>query len=264
MIESIAIGAFDGVHIAHQKLIEQVDGVVIIERGNGVLTKGYLRTKYIDNPCFFYNFETIQSLTAKEFIDKLKTDFPELKKIVVGYDFHFGRDKEGDANLLKNLFDGEVDIVDEIKVDDVAVHSRTIKEALKSGDTRLANKLLGREYTIEGEVVRGQGLGAKEIVPTLNLQATNFLLPKEGVYATKTKILSRWYISVSFIGHRLSTDGSFAIESHIIDEDIIGNVDKVEIRFVGFLRDNKIFDSLSALKSQINIDILQAKAIHER
>lgn len=264
MITSIAIGAFDGVHLAHKVLIDSVDAVVIIERNSAVLTPGYIRTRYIDKPSFFYHLDKIQELSAEAFVSKLKEDFPNLAKIVVGYDFHFGKNKGGDTKLLEKLFDGEVRVVNAIKLDSIAIHSRIIKDALHCGDITNANKLLGRGYEVTGEVITGQGLGAKELVPTLNLAVNDFLLLKEGVYITKTKIDNIWYNSVSFIGHRESTDGRFAIETHVLDRHIEALKGNVSISFVEFLRENKKFFSLDELKAQIEQDIKEAQEYYER
>ena len=152
-IKSITIGSFDGIHLGHQVLIDQVEAVVVIERNGGYLTSGYRRSDYFKKPCFFYHFEKIYQLSAKAFVEKLCIDFPKLETIVVGYDFEFGHKKEGNTELLRELFDGEVVVVDEVKVDNISVHSRTIKSYLKEGNLVLANRLLGRSFRVEGEVV---------------------------------------------------------------------------------------------------------------
>lgn len=258
-INSIAIGSFDGVHKAHRVLIDQVEAVVIIERNRGSMTAGYRRSLYIKKPCFFYHFENINLLSAKEFVCKLKEDFPKLKKIVVGYDFAFGYKKEGDSKLLKELFDGEVVVIDEVKVRDISIHTRTIKEYLSQGEIEIARELLGRYFTISGEIIAGQGLGKKELVPTLNLKVYDYSLPKNGVYLSKTKIDKVWFNSVTFLGHRVTTDGSFAIESYILDRDIGIVTGFVEIAFIKFIRENRKFDSLVQLKEQIENDIEEAR-----
>ena len=152
-IKSIAIGSFDGLHIAHQTLIEQVEAIVIIERNGGYLTPGYKRSYYTSKVCCFYHFDKIKSLSAEAFVAKLKNDFPALEKIVVGYDFAFGKGKMGDASHLKMLFHGEVSIVKEVSYKNIPVHSRTIKTFLKEGNIEMANALLGRDYQIEGTVM---------------------------------------------------------------------------------------------------------------
>jgi len=258
-IKSIAIGSFDGIHIAHQALINKADALVIIERNGGYLTPGYKRSNFTSKVCCFYHFDVIKGLTPEGFVKKLKTDFPLLETIVVGYDFVFGKDRAGNTEVLQALFDGKVEVVEEVSIEGISVHSRTIKQYLKEGNVKMANKLLGREYSIDGEVISGQGLGKKELVPTLNLHIKEYQLPLEGVYATRTKIVNKWLDSVSFLGHRVTTDASFAIETHILDKDVGIVRGKVELNFVGFVRANQKFESLEELKIQIEKDIESAK-----
>ncbi len=258
-IKSIAIGSFDGLHIAHKTLINEVDAIVIIERNGGYLTPGYKRSLHTSKICCFYHFDKVESLTPEAFVNKLKVDFPSLEKIVVGYDFHFGKGKAGNTEMLQALFDREVIVIDEVSIEGIPVHSRTIKAYLREGKIEMANKLLGRKYCIEGEVVTGQGLGKKELVPTLNLHVEHYQLPLEGVYATRTKIGEEWLSSVSFLGHRITTDGSYAVESHILDKDIGEVCGAVVLEFVAFIRGNQKFDGLDMLKKQIQDDINVAK-----
>lgn len=260
-IKSIAIGSFDGIHLGHKVLINQVEAVVIIERNGGYLTPGYKRSWYMKQFCFFYHFDHIRALSASAFLAKLKKDFPKLEKIVVGYDFGFGYKKEGNTQMLKELFEGEVIVVDEVQSEGISVHSRFIKEEVMAGNIELVNQLLGRAYRVDGRVVSGQGLGKNRLVPTLNLNVYDYDLPKEGVYVTRTKVGNEWLRSVSFIGFRLTTDGSFAIETHVIERDIGVVKGKVWIEFLALIRENRKFDGLEALKEQINLDIIQAKSI---
>ena len=258
-IQSIAIGSFDGIHIAHKTLIDKADALVIIERNGGYLTPGFKRSQFTPKVCCFYHFDTIKGLTPEAFVEKLKNDFPALETIVVGYDFHFGKNKAGNAETLKTLFNGSVEIVQEVSVQSVPVHSRTIKAYIKEGNIEMANALLGRRYSLEGSVISGQGLGKKQLVPTLNLCVKEYVLPKEGVYATVSTTKTGVYDSVSFLGHRVSTDGSYAVETHILNEEL-GEVEgQVKLAFVAFLRDNKKFETLETLKVQIDDDIVNAK-----
>jgi riboflavin kinase/FMN adenylyltransferase len=248
-------------HIAHKTLIAQVDAAVVIERGNGYLTPGFKRTWYCDKPLFFYPFDSIRTLGAEAFVARLQSDFPRLKTIVVGYDFGFGKGREGDAADLKRLFDGEVVIVDEVRIDGISVHSRTIRSFVQRGDLVTAERLLGRRYRIDGEVIAGQGIGSRELVPTLNLAVRGYQLPAEGVYATRTRSdrAKEWWPSVSFIGHRDTIDGSFAIETHVLDRDIGTVTGGVMIEFVAAIRPNRRFETLEALREQIRHDIDSAR-----
>lgn len=250
-------------HVAHQKVISTVDALVIIERNGGYLTPGYRRSLYTDKICCFYYFDKIRSWTPETFVARLKEDFPHLERIVIGYDFAFGKGKEGSARTLAALFDKEVTVVDEVTINGIAVHSRTIKAYLREGNITMANRLLGRYYAIEGSVVSGQGLGRTELVPTINLHVPHYQLPLEGVYATRTKIAEQWMPSVSFLGHRITTDGTFAVESHVLHEDIGEMIAEVQLEFRAFIRGNRKFDSLHVLKEQINDDIRQAEMLLE-
>ncbi len=262
-ITSLAIGGFDGIHKAHQELIKRLDkngALFVVDRYNSAtLTPGRYRCAYTRKPCFFYKLEKIKSLGCEEFGFFLQKEFSSLKKIVVGYDFRYGKDRSCTPNSLERFF--KVEIVKEVIQNGISVHSRTIREFLKNGDVKSAFLLLGRFYEIYGRVICGQGLGQKELVPTINLKVEDFLLPKNGVYATKTAINNRFYNSVTFIGHRVSTDGSFAVETHVLDRHIHCKEEKVGVEFIQRIRDNKKFNSLKELKIEIKNDIKRAKEI---
>ncbi len=259
-VYSIAIGSFDGIHKAHQELISLADEVVVIERNRGRLTPGYKRCKYCNKPCSFYIFDKIKDLDAKEFIDMLLRAYPRLKKIVVGYDFRFGKNRSGTPKTIRDIFDGEVVVIDEVSIGGVSIHSRTIAQMISNGDIKDANILLGRAYSIEGRHIKGQGLGSKELVPTINISVEDYLLPKDGVYISQTVIDNNTFASVTFLGHRETTDGSYAIETHLIDTDIeLDNKEDITIEFISFIRENIHFSSIDALKRRIFQDISEAK-----
>ena len=261
-IRSIAIGSFDGMHVAHRELIALADAVAVIERqAPERLTPGYKRSWYCEKPIFFYLLERIRHLNAEGFLARLKEDFPRLEKIVVGYDFRFGRERLGTPETLERLFDGEVVVVSEVTVAGVSVHSGTIREYLKRGELAMANRLLGRAYRIDGEAIRGQGLGKKEFVPTINLAVEGYQIPAEGVYAGYTRMGAERYPSVIFLGHRESTDGSFAVETHLLGVKDPGPTSRVFLEFSRFLRPNRKFGSFEALREQIFRDIEEAKKL---
>lgn len=261
-ITSIAIGGFDGMHVAHQELFKNLDengAIVSIESGFANLTPKVYRQEYSSYPIYYYVLDNIKHLEGDQFIKLLNEEFPNLKKIVVGYDFCFGKNRRYCIEKLKELFHGNVKIIDEIKIDDIAVHSRVIREYLKDGEIEIANKLLGKEYKIYGHQIKGQGLGTRSFVPTINLKVEQFLLPKEGVYITKTILNEIEYNSVTFLGHRVTTDGSYAVETHILDENIINDTYTIQIKFIKKIRDNLKFDSFDELKNQIDKDIETTK-----
>ncbi len=261
-ITSIAIGGFDGIHVGHKALISKLDSngaLMIINKYQCSLTPGKYRCKFVDKPCFFYDLSTIKEYKAKEFAEFLKQEFPKLKKIIVGYDFKFGKDKCCEAKELNKFY--QVEIIPAVEVDNISVHSGTIKELIKNGEIKQANKLLGRFYSIEGQIVCGQGIGKKQLVPTINTVVDDFLLPKKGVYATKIILGKETYKSVTFVGIRESTDGNFSVETHIIDSKIECKNKKAEIIFYERIRANKKFNCLEKLKEQILKDIKKSKEI---
>ena len=261
-ITSIAIGGFDGMHSAHQELFRNLDdngAILSIESGYANLTPKRYRQEYSIYPIYYYVLENIRHLEGDEFIKLIKEEFPNLKKIVVGFDFCFGKNRKYCIEKLKDLFNGEVLVIDEIKIDEIPVHSRIIRQYLKDGNIKMANKLLGKEYKLYGQQIKGQGLGTKSFVPTINLKVDEFLLPQEGVYITKTILDNKEYKSITFLGHRITTDGSYAVETHILDENITNDNYTTQVKFYEKIRDNKKFDSFEDLKKQIFDDIELAK-----
>jgi riboflavin kinase/FMN adenylyltransferase len=258
-IRSLAVGSFDGMHVAHRELTALAEGVAVIERfAPDRLTPGYKRSWYCERPMAFYLFDRIRDMSAAAFVAKLREDYPRLEKIVVGYDFRFGRDREGTPRTLERLFDGEVVVVSEVTVEGISVHSRTIRAYLKTGDLAGANRLLGRPYAIDGEAVSGQGLGKRVFVPTVNLSVEGYQLPAEGVYAGYTILAGVRRPSVIFLGHRVSTDGSYAVETHLLDGEPGILPSRILLEFHRFIRRNRRFENFDALREQIDRDIGEA------
>jgi len=258
-ITSIAIGGFDGMHMAHQTLFSNLTkngAIVVIETGYANLTPKTAREEFTPYPIYYYALQSIKHFDAQAFISLLKEEFPNIRKIVVGFDFCFGENRKYSIADLKQLFNGEVVVINEVSINDIAVHSRIIREYIKDGDVNTANTLLGRKYKIKGYQIKGQGLGSKEFVPTINLKIEEYLLPSEGVYATKTLIDGISYFSITFLGHRVTTDGSYAVETHILNQNIADHKKEIEIKFFTKIRGNQKFESFEALKKQIDLDIL--------
>lgn len=259
---SIAIGGFDGMHIGHQQLFNVLGdngAVVVIETGHANMTPGMLRQDHTSYPLKIYELACIKHLDDIGFVEKLLKDFPLLDTIVVGYDFHFGKDRAFSASDLQKNFKGKVVVINEVKYHEVSVHSHVIRNYLKEGAIVEANEMLGHNYSIRGTVVKGQGLGSKSLFPTLNIQSEQ-LLPKEGVYVTLTRLNDdvSFHPSVSFIGHRVTTDGEMAIESHLLQTVNI-EVECLEMVFIDFLRENQKFENLELLKAAISNDIKKAQ-----
>jgi len=256
---TIAIGGFDGMHIGHQKLFEALGEngcIVVIETGYANLTPKKQRQNFTHHAIVCVSEWGHEFRPDYRKLNFLKEKFPNLKKIVVGYDFHFGKNRKYSFDDLKKIFDGEVEIISEVTLDDDSVHSHKIRAKLGIGDIKGANKFLGHNYTIEGTLEKGQGIGKKELVATINISAHDYLVPKEGVYTSLTKVddEEHYHPSVSFVGHRETTDGSFAIESHILDGEVLCR-EKAAISFVDFIRENEKFNSIDELKKAIKKDI---------
>ncbi|WP_299224325.1 riboflavin kinase [uncultured Campylobacter sp.] len=221
-VRAVAIGNFDGMHLGHQKLFEHLGehgAIIVILAGGGTkLTPFASRQAFTNKKIFYCDLRTIKSLSGGEFIALLRQNFINLQKIVVGEDFRFGRDRAWDVEFLRREFRGQTCVVGEFCLSGGGVHSSRIKELLSRGRCEEAAELLGRDYEICGRIVRGQGRGAREFVATLNLEPGRFFIPKSGVYATVTSVRGARYKSVSFVGERLSTDGAFALETHILGD----------------------------------------------
>lgn len=260
---SICIGKFDGIHLAHQaifsKLPLQDSLILLIYRGGEYQALTPNPQEFTSLPVYYLELEKIKDMGDKEFADFLLSHLPHLREIVVGYDFLFGKNRAYGSRDLQDFFD--VVIVPEICLEGEAIHTQSIVYALKNGEIQKANSMLGRAYSIQGEVISGQGLGSRELFATLNIKSKNYILPQSGVYATITEIEGMKYKSVSFLGYRLSTDGEFAIETHLIDKELNHPPCKLKIYFYQKLRDNQKFDNLQDLKNQIKQDIIQAKKI---
>jgi riboflavin kinase/FMN adenylyltransferase len=257
-ITSVAIGGFDGMHLGHQELFRYLDNtgaIIVIETNYANLTPQLTRKQYTHYPIFYYQLKEIKHLTGKQFVSLLEKEYPLLKKIVVGYDFHFGANRKYSFDDLKQFFSKEIVVVDEVSINNISIHSKTIRNFLNMGMIQEANLLLGREYKICGNHIKGQGLGRLNFVPTINMQCDNFLLPQNGVYTTKTIINNRKYCSITFIGYKNTTNKKFAIETHIINQEIKKITSKVEIKFLKKIRNNKKFTTFGELKQQISKDI---------
>jgi riboflavin kinase/FMN adenylyltransferase len=242
------IGGFDGMHLAHQELLKKADFFIIIEKGSSI-TPGFDRCYYTNLGCEYFLLEEIKDLSAMEFIEILKT--MNIKKLILGNDFRFGKNRSGNIDMLKNFFD--VEVIKEIKIDGIGVHSHIIRKFIKE-DIKKANKFLGRNYKIKGIQIKGQGIGSKELVPTINIELfKHYVIPKPGVYITKTNS----FLSLTFIGIR-STDNNFSIETHIIEKNF-QTKKLIEIEFIEFLRENRKFKNINELKLQIQKDIKKAK-----
>lgn len=283
-ITSLAIGKFDGIHLGHRKLLELLGdrgAVLIIDKAieqnlisqspsvqnQGFLTSLQDRLDHLPN-AYFVEFASVAHMSGEEFVSTLLESLPSLETIIVGYDFRFGRDRLCGADDLRHLCEIrqssqgraiQAIIVPKVCYGEIPLHASVIKDFVRHGDIAVANAMLGWHYTITGDVIRGQGIASKELFPTINIRAQGYVLPASGVYATRVN----GKMAVSFFGHRVSTDGAYAIESHIIDSEVVQAPERLTIQMYKKIRENRRFDSLQELKAQIECDIKQVREIWE-
>jgi riboflavin kinase/FMN adenylyltransferase len=290
----ITIGNFDGVHIGHQALFHEViekadaiDGTSIVmtfdphpirvlQKNNNppLITLQEQKTELIERSgmevliCIPFT-KQFASLSAEDFIKNLLVDKIGMKAIIVGGDYTFGKNREGNLALLKSLASRlgyEVIVADWIKaaqnVSD-RISSTKIRELVMGGNIEPANKMLGRHYQIRGRVVKGRDRGGKLLgIPTANINLQDELCPKTGIYAVTVEYNNRIYKGVANIGYSPTfDDNEFTVEVHLLDfaENIYD--EKIRVNFIERIRDEKKFADISELKNQINQDIKAADKI---
>ncbi|WP_104636923.1 bifunctional riboflavin kinase/FAD synthetase [Helicobacter felis] len=271
---SLAIGKFDGVHLAHQRLLSALypqAGVLVVDRFEPpkALTplreRACLLASYAQN-LYFLPLEQARHISARDFIALLTQKFPRLQKIVVGYDFKCAQGRSMGIEELRAMLSPQIhlEVITEIKIKGISLHSYHIKTCIERGDVLLARKFLGRPFALQGVVIPGQHLGHEHLYPTLNINTHSLqtqLLPCAGVYATDVLLNQTRMRAVSFLGHRLSTDGQMAFETHILDQEITTPPPSLRVLFLKKIRDNRHFTHLAELKAQISQDIAQVRAL---
>jgi len=286
----LTIGTFDGVHIGHQKIIERLNQIkVTIEGKSAILTFfphprrvlnkknelkmlttidekiQLLKNLGLDHLIIEPFTEEFSQLSAKEFVENILVDRLRIKTLVIGYDHQFGKNREGDFKQLQKYgeaFDFKLESIPAQDIDNVAISSTKIRNAVNEGDILKANSFLGYNYLLTGEVVKGKGLGRKIKFPTINIQINEDykLIPKTGVYIVQTSIENSIVYGIMNIGYRPTINGKTqTIEVHLIDfqEDLYGK--KIQIEILNRLRDEQKFDSLVSLTQQIQKDEILAR-----
>jgi len=212
---------------------------------------------------FFLKFNNqLRSMTPRNFLDKVLLRL-NIKKLILGDDFRFGANREGDFNLLKKWGSEnsiEVSNTETFKMEGERVSSTRIRKALTNNDFELATKLLGRPFTYAGKVVYGQQLGAQLGIPTANLWLPKNKLPISGVYIVKALLDKKVLNGIANMGIRPTIGGELPVlEVHLLDfsQSIYGQTLTVE--FLKKVRDEKKFENTTALKEQIFKDITTAK-----
>lgn len=284
------IGNFDGVHRGHQAILARlreravelgVPSFVVIfepqpreffapETAPARLTR--LRDKLellagegVDLVlCLAFN-QRLRKLSASEFVDRILVDGLGVQHLEVGDDFRFGCDRLGDFDFLQQagLTQGfTVEAAQTVEIDEVRVSSTKVRDALATADFTLAERLLGRPFSIAGRVLHGQKLARQLGTPTANVQLKRRRVPFTGVYLVSTEIDGTTWPGVANIGVRptVAGDGNAHLEIHILDftGDLYGR--RLKVAFHQKLRDEQRFASLEALKTAINADVAAARA----
>jgi riboflavin kinase/FMN adenylyltransferase len=200
-------------------------------------------------------------LNSTEFVRDILVNQLDIKKLIIGYDHHFGRNREGtyeDLVELANLYKFEIERIDAQEFNDTKVSSTKIRKALESGEVQTANHYLGYDFRLTGVVIEGQKLGRKLGFPTANIKVsdTHKLIPANGVYATRVIIDGEIYNGMMNIGTRPSVAlrGEKTIEVNIFDFDASIYGKEITLSLVSRIRDEKKFDQISDLQKQLEID----------
>ena len=282
---AITIGTFDGVHIGHRKILERLTTKAIsLELKSTVLTffphpRMVLqkdtdikllntmeeKTKILENLGLDYLVihpftKEFSRLSAVEFVRDILVNSLKTKKIIIGYDHRFGRNRNANINDLTtfgNTFDFAVEEISAQEIDEVSVSSTKIRKALEDGDIKTANKFLGYRYMLTGAIQKGKGLGRQIDFPTANLyiEETYKLVPKNGVYAVQGAIGDATVFGMMNIGFNPTVSGTErSTEIHFFDfeGDLYGQ--KLQIDILDRIRDEHKFDSVAALKQQLEKD----------
>lgn len=199
-------------------------------------------------------------LTALDFVRDVLVNQLNTSKLIIGYDHHFGKNREGNIDQLReysHLYDFEVEEIPAQDIDDVSVSSTKIRKALHEGLLKTANKYLGYKFMVNGTVVNGKKLGGQIGFPTANIDVKEDykLIPKTGVYVIQSSINGKNYFGMMNIGYRPTVDGKHqTIEAHFFnfDGDLYGKSLKIE--FLYFLREEQKFDSVEELILQLKKD----------
>ncbi len=281
----VTIGTFDGVHIGHQKIIEKLvheaksSGkksvlLTFFPHPRMVLQKDVSiklintideRAQHLEKLGLDYLIihpfsKEFSRLTALDFVRDVLVNRLNISKLIIGYDHHFGKNREGNIEQLteySHLYDFTVEEIPAQDIDEVSVSSTKIRKALANGQLKTANNYLGYNFSLTGKVVNGKQLGGKIGFPTANIDVSEEykLIPKTGVYVVKSTIENATVYGMMNIGNRPTVDGEYqTIEVHFFDFNQNLYNKKLTIELLYFLRDEQKFDSVPDLISQLKKD----------
>jgi len=286
----LTVGNFDGVHLAHTHVLNEISrrgreqgkrsmAVSFEPHPSRVLRPGMgprlitptkeklelIEATKIDATLVLPFTVDLSELTPGEFASRILKDYLRASEVHEGANFRFGHRASGDVRSLKEFgmkMGFEVTVYPEMRVHGESVSSSRIRTLLKDGEAGRARHLLGRAFSIQSSVEAGRGFGAKYTVPTVNLAAYDELVPKHGVYVTRTRVGEECFDSVTNVGNRPTFGAdSFAIESHLMNFHPmeITEATRVEIHFLKRLRGEIKFPSVEALREQIARDVRTAQ-----
>ena len=284
----IAIGNFDGLHLGHQKVINEAKqkakknnlpfGVMTFEpvpmmffskikkdhRINSLQQKkDQLKKLKLDFLIIIKFNKRFSSLTAEEFIRKIIYKKTKCKYLYVSKNFKFGFKRKGNIQTLKkfeNIFNYKNIITKPLKKNNKTISSTFIRNKIRAGNIELVNKLLNRHWCVEGKVIKGKKRGRKIGFPTCNLNLNNYVIPKLGVYAVRVNTDNFNKNGIANIGYRPTFNGqNLLLETNIfgINKNLYNKV--INVSFKKFIRNEKKFKNFKYLKKQIRLDIKQAK-----
>lgn len=282
----VTTGTFDGVHYGHQKIIARLKEVAAQSQGETVIITFFPHPRLVlfpeDNDLKLINTldekitllekagidhliiipftKEFSRLSSLEFIQQILVDKIGTKKLVIGYDHHFGKNREGSFEHLKHYapeYGFEVEEIPGQDINDVAVSSTKIRNAILKGDVSTTNSYLGYPFNLTGSVKKGDQIGRTIGYPTANIQVPESykLIPGDGIYAVKVNVQQKEYYGMLYIGNRPTVNGlNKVIEVNIFDfnEDIYD--ESIRVEFHQYIRGDKKLNGLDELKAALAAD----------
>lgn len=292
----VTIGTFDGVHRGHQKILARLTEMAAADHAETVVLTfwphprmvvsndsqnlkllstldekvEHLRKNDVHHLVVIPFTREFSELSSEEFIQQILVERIGTKKLVIGYDHHFGRNREGSFTYLQEnapRYGFEIEEISRQEIDNLTISSTKIRESLLKGNIHIANELLGHNYSFSGVVVKGRQLGRTIGYPTANVHISEGykLIPADGVYAVRVHVRGQTYGGVMSIGFRPTVNGiGRTQEVYIFDfqQDIYG--EKLTVEMLAYIRPELKFDGLTALVEAIDEDCQMAKEILER
>jgi riboflavin kinase/FMN adenylyltransferase len=294
---AITIGNFDGVHCGHRQILRRVIAAAREEGWKSavltfdphpaklvapasaprLLTTMEVRASMIleqgiDEILILPFMPEVAALGPEDFVREILVDKLKARAVLVGANFHFGKRAMGDAGALEELgerYSFETEIIEPVVWRKRVISSSEIRRLIEAGDVSSACRMLGRPYVLRGEVVPGEGRGSKQTVPTLNLDTQAEVLPKDGVYVTRTLDgggpRPQEWPSITNIGLRPTFDGhARTIETYLLSPLEGAPPRRIAVEFLRRVRDERKFENAEALKAQILRDVNRAQAYFRR